>query len=527
MNPQHVIYLTGSGVVLYTWDRRSFVPVAGHALPDGDPAPLLEYLKQMPSSTIMILVDVLDEEHVRDQISPLGRSDQAKLLARKLARQFPKTDYRTTIVQGPTAGDRKLRQVLFSALTRPEQLSKLQARLAAARLPVAGVATPALFSRMLIERLGPAKPADATLLVSRQREGGLRISFCRGRDLAGSRLIRPGVAAAPGDYPHLLQQLEESVRYFDAAFVPGAGNPVDVILLCEPAGSAPFEATLQEGFRLHVPDPAEAARKLKLHNPLQPGNADLLFVELLRHHAPAGNFAPAMDRRYFRLHQINVIGRAACVTLAAAGLLGAGLNGVAALRIHQDRRDLGRATADVAQLLQDAGETVPTSVDPLAMQRTVGTVQALERHAVAPAAVLSLVSTALDRHPDIQLDEIQWAPVDQPATVAAADDDGTAGDNDTDTDGAGATGNAPSRVRLRIRAHVAPFDGNYPRAFAEMQTFMATLRHSPRVTAVTATSKPLDIDPHSTLTGEASAATRNESAAFSLDVMLGMNDDRA
>lgn len=530
MKPQHVIHLSGSGIVLYTWDRRRYVPVAGHALPDGDPAPLLAYLAQTPSATIVILADVPDEEHVRDQIPALGRADRNALLTRKLARHFPRTEYRTALVQGQSGEGRKLRHVLFSALTRPDHLARLQDQLAAAQLPVAGVVSPALFSRVLIDRLGPATPANTTLLVSRQREGGLRISFCRGRDLAGSRLIRPGMAAAPGDLPRVLQQLEESVRYFDAACVPGAHNPIDVILLCEPVGdrsAVPTEGIGDEGFRLHMPDPVVAARALGLDEPLRPGDADLLFIGLLRHHVSAGNFAPAKDRRYFRLHRIGSLGRAACVVLASASLLGAGLNGIASLQMSQDRRDLDQTTAELEQALQAPDETVvPDDIDPLAMQQAVGTVQALERHAIAPTAILSLVSAALDRRPDIQLDELRWEPLEQVATTAAADDEsGAAGDDAIATDGSATR--ADTRTRLSVRAHVSPFNGNYPAAFAGMHAFMATLERDPRVASIKATSEPLDINPRSTLAGESSPTTRDEQASFSLELTLRLADDRA
>ena len=29
MKPRHVIYLSGTGVFLYTWDRTRYVPVSG------------------------------------------------------------------------------------------------------------------------------------------------------------------------------------------------------------------------------------------------------------------------------------------------------------------------------------------------------------------------------------------------------------------------------------------------------------------------------------------------------------------
>ena len=107
MKPQHVIYRAGNAVVLYTWDRQRYVPVSGYELPDGDPAPVVDYLRQTPAAIIAILLDVMEEEHTLDTIAQLGRSDQSALLARKLARAFPRTVYRTAAVQGRVPDDPK------------------------------------------------------------------------------------------------------------------------------------------------------------------------------------------------------------------------------------------------------------------------------------------------------------------------------------------------------------------------------------------------------------------------------------
>ena len=258
MQPRHVIYLASGGVALYAWDRQHYVPVSGYALPDGDPAPLVAYLSQTPTAVIAIVVDVLEEEHMRDSIARLGRRDQDAMLARKLARFFPRTAYRTAVVQGRLPNDPRTTRILLTGLTKADHLRALQDLLTAARLPVATVCSPALLSRPLLDKLRPESPSDATLLVSRQREGSLRLSFFRGRDLVGSRLMRSSLAAPPGDISRLVRQLDESVRYFDAAFAPSANNPVDVLLLCEP-GIEPAQITAEgsghEGYRLSVPEP--------------------------------------------------------------------------------------------------------------------------------------------------------------------------------------------------------------------------------------------------------------------------------
>ncbi len=527
MKPQHVIHLAGGSVVLYTWDRQSYVPVSGYDLPDGDPATLLAYLRQTTAAVVAIVVDVLEEEHTRDTMASLGRRDREAMLARKLARAFPRTSYRTAAIQARLPDDAHSTRVLLSGLTKAEHLQALLGLLAAARVPVASVCSPALLSRPLLEKLRPADPADATLIVSRQREGSLRLTFFRGRHLVGSRLMRRSLAAPPGDLERLVRQLEESVRYFDAAFAPSASNPVDVVLLCEP-GIDPAEATARgtdhEGFRLVVPDPAAAASKLGLKVALQAGNADLLFVELLRRQSPAGNFAQASDRRYFHLHRLQVFGKAACVALAAGALLGSVLNVVGIVETTQATADTRSAIADLTgQLDTGTSGELAGAADPLEMQRVAASWQAIQSHSVKPRAILSLVSAAVDNNPDIQLEAIEWLPVQ----AVAATGDTNAAPDETTVEAADSNADGKQRLRLTLRGRVEPFDGNYPLAFLSVRTFMQALSIDPRVLSVNAVKEPLDLNLQSTLSGELTAERKTEKAGFTINVLLRVADEPA
>ena len=473
-----------------------------------------------------IVVDVLEEEHNRDSMASLGKRDRDAMLARKLARVFPRTSYRTAAIQGPLPGDAHSVRVLLSGLTKADHLQVLLGQLAAAKVPVASVCSPALLSRPLLEKLRPTNPADATLIVSRQREGSLRLSFFRGKHLVGSRLMRRSLAAPPGDLDRLVRQLEESVRYFDAAFAPSASNPVDVVLLCEPGidpAGATARGTGHEGFRLVVPDPATAASKLGLSLALQEGNADLLFVELLRRRSPAGNFALAADRRYFHLLKVRVYGKAACVALAAGALLGSVLNVVGTLGITQATASARSAIVDLTgQLDRGSGDELSSAADPLEMQRIATAWQALEKHSMQPDAILSLLSHAVDANPAVQIEGIEWLPLQ----AAARDVDGTdaadssAAPDETTVENTDAGADEDQRVRLTIRGRIQPFDGDYPLAFLSVRTFMQALRTDQRVISVNAVREPMDLSLRSTISGEMTAERKTEKAEFTINVLL-------
>lgn len=537
MRLAHVIHLTGTRWTLHSWRRDRFAAVLG-----GEPAgaglrPLLDRLQAGPAGPIGILADLAEEEYVRETVPRLSRRDQAAVLSRRLARAFPRTSYRTAVLQGREDNDPPAQRVLYCALNNPELPGTLLAELARARLPLAVVASPALLSAPILRKLRPGLgPGAATLLVSRQQEGGLRFAYFRGAELAGSRLLRSAVAARPGDLERLLRQMEESLRYFDPAFAPGAAHPVDVLLLAEPALADGWEDALPAGaehWRLQAPDPAALAAALGLRAALARGEADRLFVELLRRHAPAGNFASNDERRYSRLLELRQLGQAACVALTGTGLLAAGLN-LASITEQRDALAGTRtAIAGVSAALTAQEDTeFGTGADPLEMQRAVTAWEALRRHRIDPREVLATLSQAVSARPRIQVDSIQWSPLVAVGTTATGDEaDGTAEAADEAAPGDGADSQATEdvnqRVRINIAGRIEPFERDYRLAFAELEAFMDQLRRNPRVTRVTVRRQPLDVDPRSTLSGEMSTQRREEEAAFSVDVVMRLNDDPA
>ncbi len=114
-------------------------------------------LRQTPAAVVAIVVDVLEEEHNRDTLPRLGRRDQDAMLARKLARMFPRTAYRTAAVQGRLPDDPQTSRILLSGLSKADHLRTLQELLAEARLPVSTVVQP-----------GTAEPAAAGQAAARR-----------------------------------------------------------------------------------------------------------------------------------------------------------------------------------------------------------------------------------------------------------------------------------------------------------------------------------------------------------------------
>ena len=545
MRMQHVIHLGINHCVLHTWQDRGYVRVCGYSPRTGDPAEMLAFLGKSAGGSIGIIVDVLEEEHSRERIARLGQRDQQAMLERKLARVFPRTEFSTATVQGRTAENLLSQDILFSALTKPDHLRTLVERISAAKLPLATVCSPALLSLPVIDKLQPRTDGQtqAALLVTRDLEGRLRVAFFRNRKLVSSRLLRKSLSARPGDSARLLRQLEESVRYFDPSFIVRAPNPVDVWLLGEPA-AAPHDRTDagsgHEGFHLHAVSLDGVATALGIHNRLEPGHADLLFIELLRRHSPAANYLPRGGRRYHQLEQLRRYAQAACLVLGTTALLAGTWNGMSLLDTGLQARDLSNSLDTVTAGVHTHSEygADDNAIDPLQMRQAVSAWQALVANRTEPREILALVSRAVEQQPRLQIDAIGWSPLAMVSTSDESSDESAPDEGSEDAaaeeDSAGdepapdeADAQLAGRIRITVRGRIEPFDNDYPLAFAEVERFMASLRADPRISAVRAREQPLDIRPGSTLTGEISRETGSAKAGFAIDIIMRTGNDQA
>ena len=535
MRVQHVIHLGIDNCVLHTWHGDSYVPVASYSPRSEKLSALLACLHQN-SGTIGILADVLEEEHSRDRIARLRQRDQKAMLERKLARAFPRTEFSSATVQGKAGDSTQAQDVLFSALTKPDHVRMLVEQFTAAKLPLLGVFSPALLSLPVVDKLQAAtgNRGAAALLVTRDQEGRLRLAFFRDRKLVSSRLLRKSLSARPGDLQRLLRQLEESVRYFDPSFIVSGTNPVDVFLLGEPA-AAQQDVTAagsgHEGFHLHPVSLDGITAALGIRTQLRPGQADLLFIEAMRRHRPTANYLPAGGRRYFQLGQMRRYAQAACLAIGSTALLAGTWNGLSLMDTSVQAREVSHSLDTVTAGVQTHSEyQADSGMDPLQMRQVVSAWQGLVANRTEPREIFALLSRAVDRQPRMQIDAIAWSSLATYRPDAETTDENSESPAESGEEPGDETSMAlasEGRIRITVQGRVEPFDHSYPLAFAELESFMASLRADPRVNSVKARQQPLDIRPGSTLSGEISSEGKPEEAGFAIDIVMRTGNDEA
>lgn len=521
----HVIYLSSSGCALWSWHGTEFVRSAVQVGVGVDPRPVVDELATLAAGPIAVLVDMVDEEHIRDTVPRLGRADQRVVVGRKLARAFARTSYRTAILQGRNAANADEDHVLLCALTRPEPLRQLMARLVEAKLPVATVVSPALLVDRLLD--AEARAAPAALMVLRRGNGRVQHSFFRAGRLTGSRRLRAAALEAGQSADLFHRQLEESLRYFDATFTPGASEPLQLLLPASEYAMVGDGGGLAEGWQPRPLDLPALRRRLRLPPGATLECSERLFIELLRRHAGDAGYAAPEEQRYFHLARLRTLARAACVALAAGGMAGALYNGLLIADARQRMVAYEQTAGGLESLLPVASDTIPQASDPLWMQQVVLAHEALAARAVDPREVLTLVAAALAARPLIRLESLRWTSAPLPLVNRAGDEPDEVLADDTATvegDGEPVPVSAP-RIAITVRGRIQPFAGDYPQAFAELEALMAALRAVDGVEKVTAIEQPLDVDPASTLSGELAPGRSAHEAGFALEVIVRQNHE--
>ena len=166
-------------------------------------AQALERNRRVP---LVVLIDMLEQSYRREAIPPVNVFDRPKVLTRRLGITFPSFDIRAALPLGEVVGQRGDLAYLFVALPSSPELETWIAFLhgidnpvtSLGLMPIESVGLAAALARAVTGEDDP--PVDWTLLISRERTGGIRQIVVRGDKLSITRLTPAPVAAStPAD----------------------------------------------------------------------------------------------------------------------------------------------------------------------------------------------------------------------------------------------------------------------------------------------------------------------------------------
>ncbi|MEO5362289.1 MAG: hypothetical protein H7838_01500 [Magnetococcus sp. DMHC-8] len=445
---------------------------------------------------VHLLIDLIEEDVHNEVIPRLLGSNRKKMLEGRAARLFRNTPFHFSHLYGNVAGEERQEQVLFIGLTDPDKLLAWLALLQRCQAQVAGMVSVPLLCQELFKKMAPTG-RDALLIVP--NAGGLRQIFLRDGRVMVSRFSILSAQEESALQGSLHKEVERMQGYLDNLHLVALHTPLEVFTLCH--GSLHALLTMgRNAISQYKSNPVHAdalARQLEIPVDLhQTRDMEPLLCGMLLKQRHLNHYARPEDTRLYRTARLRTRLRTVNVSLFLVSLLAGGGLLLDGLAIQAQWSILSRQVEQAQSTgpgpARPSDRTAASSGNATAMA-AVRALEAVREHATEPQPMLLAVSQALTRHPDIQVNRLEWfaGPPDTPTaetrksvvkkTARPARDGSSA-----------LSGNGPGLQNARLQGQVHPFAGDMVAARQAVQTFADTLRTLPAVQEVAMLTLPVD-----------------------------------
>ncbi|WP_338761215.1 hypothetical protein [Massilia sp. METH4] len=520
MADKQLFYLTSDQLHAWQWRRNTLsgpdvFPATRAGLDD-----FLAYLDQHGNRPAWLLTDLIEEDFTRLLLPHVRGRAGRKLRQRRLAQHYRDTPYRAAVVQGRSEEGRRDDEVLFTALTNPLLLTPWVDAMELMQTPLAGIYSCAILGRDVLQRLAMRHPH--VLLVSWQT-AGLRQTYFRSGTVKFSRLVQ----ATQEDEPvsSLARQTERTRQFLHSIHLLNRGDVLHVVVLApaDQVGPLPADSENSPETIFHFVPLETAAAALGVHAAAGGAAthvAEPTLLAMLGRHAPASHYPTGDAGNYYRLLRIRLSLYASSAVLATASVVWSVLNLASFAIANENASALRSETAHYRANYARSMSNMPPAADKTVnMRAAVSIERTVARQGPWPAAMMRMVSTALERSPQIRIVQIDWRAEVPDAPNVRAHEGGAAGPALAAPVSSTALGipKAPPQT-LRLQAEVLAGPNDYRHVLGQMNAFAQRLAGMPNI-SVEIMDLPIDIRPTAKLSGKVGApAGGQEQNKFTLDV---------
>lgn len=243
---------------------------------DADATPLLARVAQEPEIPVILLADTPAQTCRHEELPPVSIFDRRKIMARRLARAFPKNEL-TTALTLPA------RRALLVALDSKGPVDLWQARLAAMANPSGLCGLLPLESTGLVATLLPEAAHDGWgLLLAAHETGGVRQIVIRDGVFLFTRLTPPINPQASHGFQSATLALDiKATRDYLARFGLTAETPLHLAGIVPESVKTALDVTPLDVASRRLFTPFEAAQRLDLAQAPAPDSATADLIPLL------------------------------------------------------------------------------------------------------------------------------------------------------------------------------------------------------------------------------------------------------
>jgi hypothetical protein len=491
-----LISVSATQVCAARWQGRHFAGCNVFDNSEDGLSAFKEYLAHIRNMPVHMMVDAVEEDYRFELLPHAYGGERNEMVNRKLKQYYRNTPYCSARRQSRDTGKRRDDRYLFCALTNPELIGAWVQAISERGLPIAGIYLLPTVSQGLVEKL---QIDQTNLLVVSIHSSGTRLTFFRDQKLRVSRLARIDLAGQQAIEGYA-EEISNTRLYLHAVRVMTLDEQLSVLIvdrensLTELAQAIARDNQNIECRRLGR---QEIISSLGISAPALDSSSAALYLHLLGLSAPDSNLAPANITQGYRQHQARR--RVYALTGVTALIVGAwcATNLYQLFDARSETEAAKRQTAQLQAQYQEATRqfpAAPTTAENL--KRAVDISQKIGATTRSPELMMSLVSQALERHPEIVLKTIGWK---YDRTDIDAEPGGRSAKSAPD---ASVPAIAGSRKQSGlVEGDVRPFRGDYRAAIDAINRFAETLSQQPEVAEVRVVKLPLNINPSLTLSG--------------------------
>ncbi len=480
-------------------------------------------LKQNSAKSLYLLVDTVTEDYRIERIPHSFGMAKRELIARRLKQCYRGLDYRAANFIRRETDQRKDDLFLFAALNNVDFLQDWITSIQAEKAPLVGIYLIAMLSPILLKRL---KLKSSHILLCEKLSSGLRQNYLHNGRLRMSRLV-PNIPTDSEKLSNFYLAETEKIRlYLISQHFITSEITLNLVLInigCV-TDETNYRLNGQSGFTCEDINVSQLAKKMNLPVDLMTKIPELLNMQLLARGTVLPNLAPKSLTKQYQFSKIKQLINLAAILLSVLGLIATAWFVQQGLDYTSAFKQAAKETALQLQRYDEVAKIIPETPFSAANLKAVVTLySAIATNQKSPKRLMLVVSTALEKFPEVQIDRLRWVFT---SDINIKDEDKLLTSTVVNVGVRQAVDSKKNYEIGFITAEIASFNGDYRAAQLSVHQLLAALKKDNNVAEVNELQAPINFNSHSGQQGNMAEvpAIKESAALFKLKVILKAPD---
>lgn len=533
MFAKRIVFITACKADVY-WEDNSHLNASLelHVGPAGIEE-LSRHLCAMPETLTYVIVDVVEEEFRNETIPHLFGRDKKEYINRRLNQHYRTTTYRGTLDLGREKTGRRDDKMLFTALTNPGVFKPWIDCLLEHKVPIVGVYTPSVLAGRILQKLDIKH--ENVLLVTQQKNSGIRQTFFHNKQLKLSRLVVPVAELDEQQYAdYIFPEIEKTRRYLSRLQLLNFNHTLDVCLVSDKTVVSAIVSGMTKSnqdaglSRLHVYSVEDIETEFgffKKQHPYpakNPRYCNQLFSQILLSRLPSLNYTESTNKKYKTFRDTRIGMYAASALFLVVAFIWSSMNIIEGRLLDAYSGEGLASTEFIQQEHQKLMATIPdTPIEAAGLKESVDIAKSLVGHKTIPEKLMQAISVGLNTNTALQIKNIQWIVSSDPYAPVNPKNQNKLLKLAHPTKNMLLSKNNDKIYQIAlIKGHLRHFSGEYRKAFDSVNKLAAALQQHAGIIDVQIIKHPLEVNSALNLTGKTGVNVKAGKANFVLRAVL-------